>query len=58
MCHGYDFDGTTFTGPEDLEEILLYALNYVDTDGTLGIVTYADMFDRFGSSLLQQNIGA
>jgi hypothetical protein len=50
MCHGYDFDGgKTFTGESDLREILTYAL-----DKGVGVVTYAHMFDTFGSTKFEE----
>ena len=46
MCHGYAYGGgTTFANENDLREILTYAQG-----ADVSIVTYAHMFDNFGST--------
>lgn len=50
MCHGYAYGGgTTFASESDLREILTYA----QSKG-VGIVTWAHMFDTFGSTHLDE----
>lgn len=50
VCHGYAYGGgTTFTNENELREILTYAQNK-----GVGIVTYAHMFDNFGSTKLEE----
>ena len=54
MGHDYDYGGgTTFTGENDLREILSYC-NSVGVD----VVTYAYMYDNFGSSVLEEKLKA
>lgn len=50
LCHGYAHDnGATFASENDLREILTYAKNK-----GVGIVTYAYMFDNFGSTKFEE----
>lgn len=54
MCHGYSFGGgATFASEADLRSILDYCKQL-----GVAVVTYADIFDRFSSSEIQEYMKA